>query len=142
MAELTVVNLKPAVHFREFPFGTITDPSMREFMSDKPWPDQDKMLEYLRSGHILALPMGASLTDWFDRPRKANPIINGQVEGGTTPMGDGVWFWCAGLIYFVEKYNVRLPQEFVQHAAEQGWRVTRPLDKDSRYTYSYFPDQV
>ena len=142
MAELTVVTLKPVVHFREFPFGTITDPSMREFMSEHPWPNQDRLLEYLRSGHVLAITMGDNLTDWFDPPRKANPVINGQVEGGATPLGDGVWFWYAGLIYFVETYNVRLPEEFIQHAAVQGWRVKHPLDRNSRYIYSYFSDQL
>jgi len=142
MTELTVVKLKPAVHFREFPFGTITDPSMREFMEDSPWKDQDKVLQYLRSGHILAVTMGADLPDWFDRSQRANPIINGQVEGGATPMGDGVWFWYAGLIYFVEKYNVRLPEEFIQHAAEQNWRVSQPLDANCRYVFSYFSEQM
>ncbi len=112
MSELTIVKLKPVVHFREFPFGISTDPSMRASMSTRPWPDQDRVLEYLRSGHLLALTMVTDLPDWFDRPHKANPIIKGQVEGGTTPMGDGVWFWYAGLIYFVEKYNVRLPEGF------------------------------
>ena len=141
MAALAVVKLKPVVHFREFPFGTMTDPSMREFMSERPWKDQDKVLGYLCSGHILAITMGADLPDWFSPPLKANPIVNGQFEGGATPMGDGVWFWCAGLIYFVEKYNVRLPEEFIHHAAEQGWQVTQPLSPDSRYVYSYFPDQ-
>jgi hypothetical protein len=142
MAELTIVKLKPVVHFREYPFGTATDPSMREFMCDEAWKDQDKVLAYLRSGHVLAVTMGADLPDWFDRTFRANPCINGQVEGGTTPMGDGEWFWYAGLIYFVEKYNVRLPEEFIQHAAQQGWQVTRPLDRNCRYVYSYFPDQI
>ncbi len=50
MAALTVVKLKPLVHFREFPFGTITDPSMREFMSECPWQDQDKVLEVFALG--------------------------------------------------------------------------------------------
>jgi hypothetical protein len=142
MAELTVVKLKPVVHFREFPFGTVTDPSMREFMSVQPWPNQDNVLEYLRSGHLLALTMGADLTDWFAPLRKANPVIRGQGEGGTTPLGDDVWFWYAGLIYFVEQYNVRLPEEFIQHAAAQGWRVSRPLDKNCRYVFSYFSEQL
>jgi hypothetical protein len=141
MAEVTIVRLKPAVHFCEFPFGVRSDPSMREFMGERPQENQDKLLEYLRSGHVLALPMGASLTDWFDRPHKANPLIDGRIVGGVTPLGDGVWFWPAGLIHFVEKYNVRLPDEFTRFAAEQDWRVTRPLDEQCRYTYSYFSDE-
>ena len=140
MAELTVVKLKPVVHFREFPFGTNTDPSLAEFMNERPWPDQEQVLQYLRSGHRLAVTMGANLPDWFDHSHKTNPIIAGRVEGGATPMGDGVWFWHAGLIYFVEKYNVRLPAEFVRHAAEHGWHVSAPLDNNVRYVYSYFAE--
>jgi hypothetical protein len=137
MPELVVVKLKPAVYFREFPFGIGTDPSMREFMAEGPWTNQDKILEYLRSGHVLALTMGADLTDWFDRPHKANPVINGQAEGGTTPLSDGEWFWYASVIHFVERYNVRLSEEFTQHAAKQQWRVSDELDKNCRYVWSY-----
>jgi len=140
MAQQTIVKLKPVVHFREFPFGTITDPSMKEFMEKRPWKNQEKILDYMRSGHVLGITMGANLTDWFDRAYKANPVIHGEVEGGTTPMGDGEWFWYAGLIYFVEKYNVRLPEEFVQHAEDQGWRVSQPLDKNCNYVFSYFAE--
>jgi len=142
MAELTLVELRPVVHFREFPFGTAADPSMREFASDRPHPRQDDLLAYLRSGHVLALPMGADLTDWLDRPRRANPTIGARVVGGATPMGDGVWFWPAGLIHFVERYNVRLPDDFVRFAADQDWRVTRPPDPTCHYVYSYFADHT
>ena len=47
----------------------------------------------------------------------------------------------AGLIYFVEKYNVRLPDEFVRHAVDQDWRVSCPLAKGVRYVYSYFDER-
>ena len=118
MAAQTIVKLKPVVRYREFPFGTSSDPSMREFVAEQPWPDQEKILDYLRSGHVLGLTMGADLTDWLDRPHKANPLIGGQREGGTTPMTDGVWFRYAGLIHFIEKYNLRVPQEFIDRADE------------------------
>jgi hypothetical protein len=136
MPLITTVTLKPLVCFREFPFGTADDPSMRESMADLPQPDQDKLLDYLRSGLVLGVTMGADLTDWFDRPTKANPIIEDRVVGGTTEMTDGVWFWHAGLIYFVEKYNVRLPDEFTRHAARSGWRVDKGAIRDVRYECS------
>jgi hypothetical protein len=142
MAVETTIRLRPIVRFREFPFGTAGDPSMREFMADKPWSDQDKLLQYLRSGHVLGLTMGADLIDWFDRPHKANPVIDGRIEGGTTPLTDGVWFWYAGLIHFIERYNVRVPDEFVQHAARQDWRAGKNLTQAGRYEYSYFGDRI
>jgi hypothetical protein len=85
--------------------------------------------------------MGADLADCFDRPHRANPLIDGQHLGGATPMTDGEWFWYAGLIHFVEKYNVRLPQEFLEHAAKQGWRVDRDRVPRRSYDFSYFAAQ-
>jgi hypothetical protein len=138
MDTMPTVMLKPVVRFREFPFGTASDPSMREFLANAPWENQHKVLDYLRSGMVLGVTMGANLTDWFDRPNKANPVINGQREGGTTEMTDGVWLWYAGLIHFIEKYNVRVPEEFVRHAAAQGWRVNKDCIQPARFDCSYF----
>ena len=138
MAPIPPVMLRPVVRFREFPFGTANDPSMRAAMSLQPWEHQEMVLEYLRSGSILGVTMGADLTDWFDPPSKANPIIEGRREGGTTEMTDGTWFWYAGLIYFIEKYNVRVVEEFVRHAARQGWQVKKELIRPARYECSYF----
>ncbi len=132
-----IVKLKPIVRFREFPFGTVHDPSMREFLAAVPAADEDRLLAYLRSGHVLAIPMGADLPDWFDRADRANPLIGGQREGGATPMTDGVWFWPAGLIHFVEKYHVRLPREFMEYAAEHGWQVDRERVRQGSYEYDY-----
>jgi hypothetical protein len=137
MAVQTLIKLKPIVHFREFPFGTIKDPSMREFMAPQPWENQSKVVEYLRSGVILGIPMGASLSDWFDPADQANPTIEGRREGGVTPLTDGVWFWPAGLIHFIEKYNVALPEEFVHHAAQNGWRVDKETVSQGMYDYDY-----
>jgi hypothetical protein len=110
---------------------------MREFMAASPWDEQERVLDYLRSGQILAVPMGADLPDWFDRPARANPEIAGRRVGGVTPMTDGVWFWPAGLIYFIEKYNVMVPREFVEHAARQSWRVDEEAVRSGAYDYDY-----
>ncbi len=59
---------------------------------------QEQLLQYLRSGLVLGVTMGADLSDWLGRSRKANPIIDDRVERGTKQMTDGTWFWCAGLI--------------------------------------------
>jgi hypothetical protein len=133
------VKLRPVVRFREFPFGTMSDPSMREFMAALPRENEAEVVAYLKSGLILAYPMGADLLDWFDRPARANPTVEGKALGGTTPMTDGQWFWYAGLIAFIEKYHVRLPDEFVEHARQQGWCVNKEAVPRRRYDYSYFP---
>src|SRR5207248_2108976 len=104
----------------------------------EPWEHQDNVLAYLRSGLILAYPMGADLLDWYDRPNKANVVIEGQRVGGATPMTDGGWFWHAGLIHFIEKYHVRVAPEFMAHAAREHWQVHKETIPRLRYDFSYF----
>lgn len=139
---LPTVRLKPVVRFREFPFGTVDDPSMREAMSPEPWEDEANVLDYLRSGLILALPMGADLADPFDPPSRANVIIDGERVGGVRSYTDGVWVWYAGLIHFIEKYHVRVCPAFVAHARAHGWRVDRDAVPRVRYDFSYFTDSA
>jgi hypothetical protein len=137
MTPSVVFKLKPIIRCREFPFGMIHDPSMRELMTAHPWEHQGEVLAYLRSGYVLGYVMGGGVPDWFDPTCRANPTIDGRVWDGATPMTDGVWLWPAGLIYFVEKYNVRLPQEFIDHAARNHWRVDRDSVAQGVYDYDY-----
>lgn len=131
------IELQPVVAFREFPFGTIRDPSMREFMAAGAWDGEADVLAYLRSGHILGHPMSANLPDWFDPANRANPLIDGKPLGGVTPMTDGVWVWPAGLIYFVEKYHVLLPHDFLHRAAKYDWLIDKLAVEQGRYEYEY-----
>jgi len=137
MSKHTLLKLKQVVHFREFPFGTIKDPTMRQFMAARPWVNQAQVVDYLRSGCVLAIPMGGDLGDYFDPANKANPMIDGRCVGGITPLTDGVWFWPAGLIHFVDKYNVALPREFIDHAVRNGWRVDQTAVRQGMYDYDY-----
>ena len=132
------VLLKPMVRFREFPFGTREDPSMKEFMRVAPWESQSEFVAYLRCGLSLGIPMGGNLTDWFDRERKANVEIDDQMIGGVSEMTDGIWFWPAGLIYFIERYNVIVPDEVIDHAREQNWKIDRDLLMNLCFETSYF----
>jgi hypothetical protein len=111
---------------------------MRESMAPAPRKHQAEIVEYLRSGLILGVTMGAGLLDWFDRSKHAVAEIDGRIWGGVTEMSDGTWFWYAGLIYFVEKYNVKLPDEFIEHAARNGWRVDRDAIPPANYECDYF----
>jgi hypothetical protein len=107
LAEEVAVKLKAVVRFREFPFGTREDPPMQESI------------------------------DCFDRTNRANPLIDGKIVGGTTVMTDGEWFWYAGLIHFIEEYNVRVSPESVEHAARRNWVVDRDRIPQRAYDFSY-----
>jgi hypothetical protein len=138
MSAPPTVRLTPVVRFREFPFGTLQDPSMGDFISDEPGPHQADALRYLRSGVISAIPMGGDLPDWRERSRKANPVIDGERLSGLTEMTDGVYLWFAALIYYVEEYNLRLPREFLDHAARHNWVVDRASVLPAHYEVNYF----
>lgn len=138
LTEAVAVKLKPVVRFREFPLGTKADPSMRDFLAAQPYKNQAFALSYLRSGLILAHPMGADVSDCFDRTQRANPTVDGKPLGGATPLTDGEWFWYAALIHYVEKYNTCLPPAFLHHAEQQGWRLNREAIPRCRYDFSYF----
>lgn len=50
---------------------------------------------------------------------------------GSCDFTDGVWIWPEGLAHYVEKHDVILPDDFVQHAARQQWKVPANLDLKS-----------
>jgi hypothetical protein len=81
--------------------------------------------------------MSADLPDRFDPPNKANPCIEGKSLGGLTPMTDGTWFWPAGLIHFIEKYNVTVARAFVEHAVRNRWWVEVEKVRQGSYDYDY-----
>ena len=81
--------------------------------------------------------MGSRLRDHFDRTSYASVVVNGRVTGGLTPLTDGTYFWPAALGYFVERYNVRLPQEFLDHAASNGWKVDEARASRGYFDYDY-----
>jgi hypothetical protein len=137
-AVLPTVRLRLVVRFREFPFGTVGDPSLCEFVSERPWQDQENVLSYLRSGYVFAIPIGGGARDHIDPSQRANPVVDGRGLAGCTEMTDGEWFWYAALIHYVERYNLRLPEEFVECARRHGWRVHKDGLPPARYEWSYF----
>jgi hypothetical protein len=74
---------------------------------------------YLRSGNLLAI--GGVFRDWFD-PSK--------VIGEKQYLSDGVWVWTGDVAYYVERYGVSVPQEFLDHMASQSW-VAKPLGPEA-----------
>ena len=46
---------------------------------------------------------------------------SGPLSNGSTERCDDLWCWPEGLAHYVEKHGIRLPDEFVAHAAERGF---------------------
>lgn len=84
---------------------------------DESWePDvHEAMLHYLEGGAECAHYLGYS---WC----RFDCGLDGPAMG-TTDLTDGVWMWPAGLAHYVSLHDVRIPDEFVEHARARGFRV-------------------
>ena len=77
-------------------------PKLSECINNSPYPEKDRIVEYLKRGHIHAVT--------------ASPVIDvltGMSAGFEKLfLDDGEYSWCNSLAYYVDKYNLRLDQEF------------------------------
>ncbi|MBR3242483.1 MAG: hypothetical protein IKF90_07270 [Parasporobacterium sp.] len=89
------------VNWKEF--GASGRPSVRETFVDGPYPFKHKIIEYLRSGNIGAAA-AKSCYDAF-----TGEMIAPKYE----LMHDGEYVWNTAVPYYVERYNMRLPEAFV-----------------------------
>jgi hypothetical protein len=81
--------------------------------------DRERIVAYLRSGHIIRPQLGYSFC------RFACGIPNREM--GDSERTDGEWVWPEGLPHYVEAHSVCLPEEFVATMASRGWRAPAEL---------------
>ena len=79
-------------------------PSIKAFFSDGPYEGQDRIVQYLKSG-----------TEDMVRFAVPKDVFTGEIiPVRNVGMNDGEYTWFAPLAYYVEKYNLRLPEDFEQ----------------------------
>ncbi len=108
--------MKTAGMFREFGSVKQAEPqeSIFDHVSGEPLPDVDRVVAYLKGGHIL-IDFMDSAADVFDRSR--------QLLGGPTTLTDGDWLWRDDLAHYVRRHNVRLPDDFLRLIRERHYIV-------------------
>ena len=76
--------------------------------------NKKEIMSYLDSGICLAYSCGFS-----------KDVLNPEKRIGIVPdiLTDGKYLWHRNLIYYVDKYNLKLPQEFLDYAESQKWKV-------------------
>ena len=79
-------------------------PSIMDIIN-KPIREKEKILRYMRGCHIDAVAP-AMLRDVINPANKIPDLF---------AMSDGTYGWRSDVIYYVEKYDMALPEEFVQH---------------------------
>jgi hypothetical protein len=81
------------------------------------------ILAYLRSGVRVGMELGYSYCRFKDGPPDS--------QMGCSTMTDGVWEWPEGLAIYVERYHVRLPDEFIRHMEENNFSIPVGLNANS-----------
>lgn len=80
--------------------------SIREFFSKEPYPNQEKIANYLKNG-------GQSICSSTSIPKD---VFTGEsLKMEEIGREDEQYQWFSILSYYVEKYNLRLPIEFEKH---------------------------
>jgi hypothetical protein len=76
--------------------------------------DRDKIIAYLKGGLPIAHYLGYSSCRF--------KCGIDEHELGSADLSDGEWVWPEGLFHYVEKHNVKLPDEFVARMRAKGWQ--------------------
>lgn len=70
--------------------------------------DKNKVLQYMKKCRVLAAA-----------PSILHDVITGQpIHKELTFMTDGVYGWRSDIIYYVENYDLRLPDDFMRYVTQ------------------------
>lgn len=81
--------------------------------------ERPQLVEYLRTGCRHSTYFGFS----FCRLDSVCHIPREQM--GSADLTDGEWVWPEGLAHYVEVHQIRLPDDFLDHARANAFRVPR-----------------
>lgn len=67
--------------------------------------NKDKVLEYMKHATVIAAAPG----------RVRDIFTNKPVPGEMLAYSDGSYYWGSEAIYYFDRYNLKLPEEFINH---------------------------
>ncbi|WP_411143417.1 hypothetical protein [Streptomyces sp. x-80] len=90
------------------------DGKLQDFTRETGEPDEDQIVQYLRAGEELFSAMGT-----------VGDILGSdeRILGGDSVFTDGEWIWRGDLWFYLGRYHVRLPDEFVTRVREQRYAL-------------------
>lgn len=101
----------------------VNDPWIHpKYLVDKNWKIEMRpaLLKYLKSGIRIHEMLG------YSHCRLSKIIPDEQM--GNAELTDGVYVWPEGLPIYVEKFGVKLPNEFIAHAEKSNFCIPSNLD--------------
>lgn len=99
--------------------------SLIELKNKKVEYPKEKILDYLKQGYFLLGFRGYS-KDIFEP--------SNLIESGGTLYGDGEWVWTHDVIYYVQNYNIGLPDDFLSHVEMLHYIIPK-LTKQAIYEF-------
>ena len=84
-------------------------PLLSELSKNKPLQNKSQILNYLRQGKITAAAPGVPV----------DIVLQERIKGYKTILSDGTYEWQSELIHYIDKYNMKLPDEFIEHVLKQ-----------------------
>ncbi len=83
-------------------------PSIHQ-MINFPIAEKDLVIDYMKNAMILAAAP-AIVKDVFDPNIRIPELLL---------MGDGKYQWRSDIVYYIDKYNLKIPDEFLKHILSQ-----------------------
>lgn len=109
------MKLKKVGFFRELRHGDEDGASLKELINHISQKNESKIISYLNQGKLFITCLGIN-RDVLDR---SSPFISPPHI-----LTDGFWTWPNDLPYYIEKYHVRLPDEFISHMQSKNWIIS------------------
>lgn len=111
--------LVPVGFFRELKHGDKSGSSIHESVGATGSLTERRIAVYLREAPILLHAVGP-----------VSDVLNPKGDFICAPNihTDGVYAWPEDLAFYVERYHVALPQEFLEHLASAKWKVPADVD--------------
>lgn len=84
-------------------------PSIKELIGEAQIKDKEKVLRHLKESDKISFASG-----------KATDLVSGnEIDGELCCYSDGTYAWRSDTVYYFEKYNTKLPNEFIEHVLNQ-----------------------
>ena len=81
------------------------------------------IVQYLRSGISVSVC-----------PTMVHDVLETEHEiGELSTLTDGIYQWPSDYVYYIEKYNLKIPDDFINHMQKNKWQVDQCFDPESLF---------
>ena len=107
------MNVNSVGYYKEMPHATKATESIYDHINKEKQENVDNICRYLESG-----------VEFIVSPGKVEDVIKPEngTAGSPSTFTDGIWCWPGDLSYYVRKYRLKLPDEFISTMQSRDWK--------------------